>query len=247
MAPGLPSHLASFLRHVPDEVPEVATASETGRAARRRAARSKRKLRKAEKATQERDSKRDAKADKAELATHKVAKPVAQVPATREPEHLKKRTPQRDGSVKKLKLKSKKVAAAPKAAANSTMASLFDPEGAARDEALIRKLEKNLGIGRDPEKKKKEERRIFEALGFDADGGVEEPPSDEDAPEEIASSHGPQRRRPEKPEKPEDSSAEAMASLLETILGATPRSTTDSTVKKLQRRTGRPLKKLRAT
>ena len=235
MGRGLPNHLATLLKHRAPDQPEVAAATkETGRAARRRAARSKRKIQKAETANQE----KKAKEAKKQIA-QAVATPVA-AQETPQPLPHAERTLRRAVKKRKAKPEGTKSAKRAKAApakqddalkANQT-AALFDPEGAARDEALLRKLEKNLGIAGDAAKRKKEERRIFEALGFDtADAGIEEPPSsDEQGPEEIPSSTRPTSVSPEN-----NASAEAMASLIETILGGTSSQRSGPTAKKLMR------------
>ncbi|CAE7514183.1 unnamed protein product [Symbiodinium sp. CCMP2456] len=245
MGRGLPNHLASLLRHHAPEKPseEQVKAKETGRAARRRAARSKRKIQKAERHSQEQEKRRRArKAERAEklVAQEDVQPPVqtAEVPL----EVKKKRQGKSKAAVKRVKPKKPG-----NAAKVSGVETLFDPEGAARDEALLRKLEKNLGIARDPSKRKKEERRIFEALGFDAfdaaGAGMEELSSDEQGPEEVASSHGPApaHRRPAEG----DSSADAMASLLETILGG--KSSATEAGPKKKRRVAKSLKMARST
>ena len=217
-------------------------AKETGRAARRRAARSKRKIQKAERHSQEQEKRRARKAERAKkLVAKEDAQPPVQV-AEVPPEIPKKRQGKSKTAVKNAKLKSGNPARA------SGVETLFDPEGAARDEALLRKLEKNLGIARDPSKRKKEERRIFEALGFDAAGaGMEEPlSSDEQGPEEVPSSHGPApaNRLPAEG----DSSADAMASLLETILGGKSSATeAEAAGPKKKRRGAKSLKMARST
>ncbi|CAE7597575.1 unnamed protein product [Symbiodinium necroappetens] len=243
MGRGLPNHLASLLRHHAPEKPseEQVKAKETGRAARRRAARSKRKIKKAERHSQEQEKRRARKAERAEklVAQEDVQPPVQTAEVTSEVKT------KRQGKSKAVKqVQPKKPGNAAKA---SGVETLFDPEGAARDEALLRKLEKNLGIARDPSKRKKEERRIFEALGFDAfdaaDAGMEELSSDEQGPEEVTSSHGPApaHRLPAEG----DSSADAMASLLETILGGKS-SATDAGPKR-KRRVAKSLKMARST
>ncbi|CAE7249411.1 unnamed protein product [Symbiodinium sp. CCMP2592] len=247
MGRGLPNHLASLLRHHAPEKPaeEQVKAKETGRAARRRAARSKRKIQKAERHSQEQEKRRARKAERANrLVAQEDAQPpvqVAEVPS----EIPKKRQGKSKTAVKNVKLKKSGNPPGPRA---SGVETLFDPEGAARDEALMRKLEKNLGIARDPSKRKKEERRIFEALGFDAAGtGMEEPlSSDEQGPEEVPSSHGPApaNRLPAEG----DSSADAMASLLETILGGKSSATeAEAAGPKKKRRVAKSLKMARRT
>ncbi|CAE6963617.1 unnamed protein product [Symbiodinium natans] len=250
MGRGLPNHLASLLRHAP-ELPEQVPGSkpkETGRAARRRA-QNKRKVQKAQKASREQEAK-DARSDREQARADKKniqpIQPPVEVADSPPPSAKKRRARKVLPAAKKAKAEAKETGRAVKGTQASQTAALFDPEGAARDEALMRKLEKNLGIARDPAKRRKEERRIFEALGFDAaDAGMEELPSSDEGPEEVASSHGPaSARRPAE----DSSSADAMAMLLETILGGpSPTASTAPNVKKLKRRAARSPKAARGT
>lgn len=59
-------------------------------------------------------------------------------------------------------------------------ASLFDPEGAARDASLLHDLEKKLGIAGNSKRRRKEEKQIFQDLFEEEDLGIEELPSSDE-------------------------------------------------------------------
>mmetsp|Transcript_4832 Transcript_4832/g.11075 ORF Transcript_4832/g.11075 Transcript_4832/m.11075 type:complete len:225 (+) Transcript_4832:56-730(+) len=180
MAPKLPNHLASLLRHQPAASPVAASSaaktSQDGKAARKKAARVKRRAK----------AKEDRAADRAERVEKK--KQLQEVEVKADP-------PESTIAKKKKKLVPKKKRAAvakregeenkapkptgPKASAASA-ASPFDPAAAA-DEALLLDLEKKLGIAGDSKRQRKEEKQIFADLFEAEDLGIEQlPSSDED-------------------------------------------------------------------
>lgn len=70
-------------------------------------------------------------------------------------------------------------------------ASLFDPEGAARDASLLQDLEKKLGIAGNSKRRRKEEKHIFQDLFEEEDLGIEElPSSDENETAQASSVEG---------------------------------------------------------
>ena len=173
----LPGHLASLLRHQvePPSSSQTAEASGSGKAARKKAARAKRRAR----------VKDDRAAERAEWVERKdqmkATKKEKKEPEPEVVEDLPEKKP-----LKKKKLKAREAKKTPKSskpkAAESDVVPSYDPEGAARDEALMRDLERKLGLTSD-KRRRKEEKQMFEDLGFDADDlGIEElPSSDEDA------------------------------------------------------------------
>merc|ERR1712137_731084 len=87
------------------------------------------------------------------------------------------------GKGKSSTKKRKRIASPVKAQSQATTSSIskkvVDPEGAARDEAIMEKLGKKLGLGSDPKKRQQLESKIFADLGLDFDedeeGDMDEP------------------------------------------------------------------------
>mmetsp|Transcript_99286 Transcript_99286/g.263872 ORF Transcript_99286/g.263872 Transcript_99286/m.263872 type:complete len:255 (-) Transcript_99286:125-889(-) len=195
---GLPGHLASLLRHKPKEQPradggeeEAAAPQDSGaqdeRKARRRAAvREKKRAAKAEYRSKLQADRKAAK-EKAKAAAAAAAEAEAKAAAAAEAEvkrSVEEAASKRDATKRAAtKRKAGKLKRRPKlAAAGGGPRGLFDPDGAERDEQLLKALEAKLGIAGDPEKRKRAERSIFADLGFEDDlaDGIEELPSEEE-------------------------------------------------------------------
>ncbi|CAK9034170.1 unnamed protein product [Durusdinium trenchii] len=185
MAGKLPSHLASFLRHQPvGSTSSQQSAADTGKAARKKAARVKRRAK-------AKDDRAADRAEKAEQKKRQSAAAVTEKPSAEEFKHvprkkaLKKKQQKRHGAKESKKSAKKAVTER----TETEVKRSFDPEGAERDAALLSDLEKKLGLAGNDKRKRKEEKQMFEDLGFDAeDLGIEELPSsdNEDAPSQTS-------------------------------------------------------------
>ncbi|CAJ1343537.1 unnamed protein product [Effrenium voratum] len=218
----LPSHLASLLRHRASEPHAVAfgaAVSPGGRVARRRAARAKkREAAKAAKA-EAAEAKEAAKAAKAEAKAQAKAEATPEATPEASDPHTQAKKAKK---VKKVKEKLKPCKTPKKRHEKAT--TIFDAEGAVRDEALMRDLEQKLGIAGDEKRRRREERMMFEDLFEGGDLGIEELPSSDD--ESAGSST--QAAAKQKPQDAENN----IVGLLDTILGSgTTRSTTKRTTK----------------
>mmetsp|Transcript_113933 Transcript_113933/g.317251 ORF Transcript_113933/g.317251 Transcript_113933/m.317251 type:complete len:248 (-) Transcript_113933:173-916(-) len=186
MVKKLPGHLASLLRHQPKEqeaanasndapIASQDTAGVTSRKARRRAvARQKQKdMRAKQRAQLEADC--EAAKAKAKAAAASAAEIEANAQEATEKSAVKRKV---------LKAKQKPKAARPSRAGSAASAAwaIFDPEGAERDERLMRSLGPKLGISGGPEERQRAEQKIFAELGFDDDllADLEPPSSDEE-------------------------------------------------------------------
>lgn len=215
MAPKLPNHLASLLRHQPASASASTDAEETGKTARKKAARIKRRAKAKEDRAIEREEKlRRLQEELRQKAETKVDPPKDEAPKKKKKKLLPKKkkltaaTPRaREGTKVALlehvhhnklrfccifwtfnrgffwdKFSSNWFCSGsevPKGESKAS-ASLFDPEGAARDASLLHDLEKKLGIAGNSKRRRKEEKQIFQDLFEEEDLGIEELPSSDE-------------------------------------------------------------------
>jgi len=205
----LPGHLASLLRHrvspdVADAKPSQENDVPAGKIARRRSAREKRKAKAAAERAAAKDSLKEER-KKARLAAKKSTQaaagslsdfPNVTASAGASKDKNLSTTKCQPKALKKKKIKNKSRTTDDKACP----ASVVDPEGAAFDAEMIRRLEAKLGIVGDKAKRRRCEDRIFEDLGFDDIGAEgEEAPSSGSDGEPVEEPSGSQlRAQPER-------------------------------------------------
>eukprot|EP00747_Dinoflagellata_sp_TGD_P165747 gnl/TRDRNA2_/TRDRNA2_187503_c0_seq1.p1 gnl/TRDRNA2_/TRDRNA2_187503_c0~~gnl/TRDRNA2_/TRDRNA2_187503_c0_seq1.p1 ORF type:complete len:223 (+),score=80.14 gnl/TRDRNA2_/TRDRNA2_187503_c0_seq1:91-759(+) len=171
----LPGHLASLLRHRTDgpaAEPEAAEATTSGRQVRRKAAREKRRVQQAagkvaaQEAEKAEKAERRAKAEAAAAAKDSVAEEP--VPVAKKRKKLKKRKGDGVSAADAAKKRKVRNARASFGLAADVGDSTID-RAAAEDLELQAKLEKKLGLGGDPEKRRRMEKKMFAELGFGSD------------------------------------------------------------------------------